>query len=81
LPVTRRCGYLRGEIAEEWLEQHFPERKDKVLHRIRAIRGGSSMTRISRPECAAKAFYAEEMAKLFELACRKAVSTSVGPTF
>lgn len=28
------------DLFKEWLEQHFPDRKDKVLNRIRNIRGG-----------------------------------------
>jgi DNA repair photolyase len=27
-------------IFEEWLTQHFPERREKVLHRLREMRGG-----------------------------------------
>ena len=29
-----------AEIFERWLEDHFPDRKERVLHRIREIRGG-----------------------------------------
>ena len=29
-----------GELFEQWLTQHFPERKDKVLGRIRELHGG-----------------------------------------
>ncbi|HEV3143149.1 MAG TPA: PA0069 family radical SAM protein [Gemmataceae bacterium] len=29
-----------AEIFTNWLEQHFPERKDKVLNRLRELRGG-----------------------------------------
>ena len=29
-----------GDLFENWLTQHFPDRKDKVLNRIREIRGG-----------------------------------------
>jgi DNA repair photolyase len=28
------------ELFQEWLEQHFPEKKEKVLGRVRAMRGG-----------------------------------------
>jgi DNA repair photolyase len=39
------CGLLRlphgvGSLFEQWLTQHLPERKAKVLNRIRATRGG-----------------------------------------
>jgi DNA repair photolyase len=29
-----------GELFEQWLERHFPDRKDKVLGRIRDVHGG-----------------------------------------
>jgi DNA repair photolyase len=42
-----RAGYtvmrLPGAVAglfEKWLEEHFPDRKDKVLNRVRDLRGG-----------------------------------------
>ena len=38
--VTLRLPHGVGPLFEQWLSQHFPDRKDKVLHRIRAIRGG-----------------------------------------
>jgi DNA repair photolyase len=34
---------LPGAVAglfEKWLEEHFPDRKDKVLNRVRDLRGG-----------------------------------------
>jgi DNA repair photolyase len=29
-----------GPLFEAWLERHYPERKDKVLRRIREVHGG-----------------------------------------
>ena len=29
------------DIFAEWLERHVPERRDKVLNRVREIRGGA----------------------------------------
>src|SRR4029078_3811493 len=44
---ARTAGYvlmrLPGAVAglfEGWLAEHFPDRKDKVLHRIQELRGG-----------------------------------------
>jgi len=31
-------------LFERWLDEHFPERKAKVLSRIRAIRGGDRLS-------------------------------------
>ncbi|HEX2644532.1 MAG TPA: PA0069 family radical SAM protein [Thermoanaerobaculia bacterium] len=38
LPV-RLPGAVAG-LFETWLEEHFPDRKEKVLHRIQSMRGG-----------------------------------------
>lgn len=35
-----RLPYSVSEIFADWLERHFPHRKDLVLNRIREIRGG-----------------------------------------
>jgi DNA repair photolyase len=35
-----RLPYGVGDLFEEWLTRHYPERKDKILGRIRDLRGG-----------------------------------------
>ncbi len=37
--VLRLPGAVSG-LFEEWLERHFPDRKEKVLNRLRDLRGG-----------------------------------------
>jgi len=37
--VLRLPGAVGG-LFESWLEEHFPDRKEKVLHRVREMRGG-----------------------------------------
>ena len=39
--IPLRPPYAIKELFEQWLEAHFPDRKDKVLNRLREIRGGS----------------------------------------
>src|SRR5205085_7522071 len=38
--VTLRLPHAVAPLFEEWLGHHFPDRKDKVLGRIRDLRGG-----------------------------------------
>jgi DNA repair photolyase len=38
--IMLRLPYGVKDIFTEWLSQHFPERKDKVLNRVRDLRGG-----------------------------------------
>ena len=38
--IVVRLPYKVKELFEDWLEQHYPDRKDKVLNKIRDMRGG-----------------------------------------
>ena len=38
--ITLRLPYGVKDLFEAWLEEHFPDRKQKVLNRIRDLRGG-----------------------------------------
>jgi DNA repair photolyase len=67
-----RLPYAVKSLFEQWLEQHYPERKDKVLNRIRAIRGGKLNDANFKARMRGEGIFADEMAKLFQLACRKA---------
>lgn len=59
-------------LFEDWLERHFPDRKQKVMNRVRAARGG----RVNDPRFGSRmrgeGFFAEQTAQIFELACRRA---------
>ena len=54
------------------MEQHFPERKEKVLNRLRELRGG----RLSEPRFGLRmrgqGVIAEQVRDLFRLSCAKA---------
>jgi DNA repair photolyase len=67
-----RLPYQVAPLFEAWLETHFPQRKEKVLNRIRAIRGG----RLNDPRFGSRmhgeGFYADEIERLFKLARRRA---------
>jgi len=70
--VQLRLPHAVAPLFEAWLTQHLPQRKDKVLNRIRAIRGG----RLNDPRFGSRmkgeGVFAEQIAALFSLACRKA---------
>jgi DNA repair photolyase len=67
-----RLPFAVAPLFERWLDEHFPERKEKVLSRIRAIRGGEKLsdprwgTRIK-----GEGIFAEQIAALFQISCRK----------
>lgn len=70
--VVLRLPFAVAPLFEQWLEQHFPQRKEKVLNRIRALRNG----RLNDPRFGSRmkgeGIFAHQLADLFRLACRKA---------
>jgi DNA repair photolyase len=77
--VTLRLPHGVGPLFEQWLGQHFPDRKDKVLHRIRAIRGGKLNDPRFNSRMRGEGIFAEQIRSLFALACRKAGIDGRGP--
>jgi DNA repair photolyase len=67
-----RLPYQVAPLFEAWLETHYPERKDKVLNRIRAIRGGKLNDPRFGSRMRGEGFYADEIAALFRLSTRRA---------
>lgn len=69
--VMLRLPYAVAELFESWLDQHFPERKEKVLGRIRQVRGG----RLNDPRFFSRMRgegpYAEQVDRLFRVTCRR----------
>jgi len=77
--VTVRLPYGVGDLFERWLTQHFPERKEKVLQRIRAIRGGKLNDPRFSSRMRGEGIFAQQIESLFALACRKAGIDGRGP--
>jgi DNA repair photolyase len=70
--ILLRLPYAVAPLFEQWLTQHFPGKKDKVLGRIRAIRGGKLYNSEFDRRMTGEGIFAEQIAKMFEVACRKA---------
>jgi len=66
-------------IFEQWLEQNFPEKKDKVLHRIRAIRGGKLNDSRFGSRMRGEGIFADQISQMFHIARRKAGFPDDGP--
>jgi DNA repair photolyase len=66
-------------IFEEWLEQNFPEKKDKVLNRIRAIRGGKLNDPRFGSRMRGEGIFADQISQMFHVARRKAGLKEEGP--
>jgi DNA repair photolyase len=70
--VTLRLPHAVAPLFEQWLENHFPERKDKVLNRLRALRGGKLYDAEFGKRMRGEGIFADQMDQMFDVACRKA---------
>jgi len=66
-----RLPWAIAPLFEHWLEEHFPEKKEKVLQRIRHIRNG----KINDPRwdfrTKGEGIFAEQIRSMFEVSCRR----------
>jgi len=67
-----RLPYANAPLFEKWLETHFPGHKDKVLNRLKSLRGGKLYHSQWGTRMRGEGIFAEQMAQMFEVARRKA---------
>src|SRR6185503_5339440 len=77
--VALRLPFAVKSLFEDWLDQNYPEKKNKVLSRVREIRGGKLNDANFKSRMRGEGIYAEQMAKLFQLARRKSGITERWP--
>jgi DNA repair photolyase len=68
------------DLFQEWLDRHFPDRKQKVLHRIQSLRGGKLNNSEFGSRMRGQGIFAEQIRGLFKMACRKAGIPPKGPS-
>jgi DNA repair photolyase len=65
---------LPGAVAplfEAWLDEHFPERKRKILGRVRDLRGGKLYDARWGVRGRGEGAFAAQIEAMFDVACRK----------
>src|SRR5260221_4649179 len=66
-------------VFQEWLERNFPQKKEKILGRIRAIRGG----KLNDPRFGSRmgrgGIFADQISQIFHVTCRKLDLPEDGP--
>ena len=67
-----RLPWAVAPLFEHWLEEHFPDRKDKVLGRIRHLRGNRLNNSQWHIRMTGEGIFAKQIASLFEVGCRRA---------
>jgi DNA repair photolyase len=69
--VVLRLPHALAGMFEQWLETHVPGKKDRVLNRIRALRGGAlNDSRFDR-RMEGEGVFAEQISRMFEVGCRR----------
>jgi DNA repair photolyase len=67
-----RLPWAVAPLFEHWLEEHFPDRKKKVLGRIRHLRGNDRLNNSQwHTRMTGEGVFAEQIASLFEVGCRR----------
>jgi len=69
--VLRLPGAVQA-IFDDWLTTHYPDRKGKVLNRIRSIRGGRLSDARFGSRMHGEGNFARQIEDLFDMACRQA---------
>jgi DNA repair photolyase len=67
-----RLPWAVAPLFEHWLEEHFPDRKEKVLRRIRHLRGNRLNNSQWHTRMTGEGIFAEQIALLFKVGCRRA---------
>src|SRR5213080_468687 len=67
-----RLPWAVAPLFEHWLEEHFPDRKEKVLRRIRHLRGNRINNSQWHTRMTGEGIFAEQIASMFKIGCRRA---------
>ncbi|PYJ07746.1 MAG: radical SAM protein [Verrucomicrobia bacterium] len=78
--VTLRLPYAVAPLFEQWLTQHLPDKKDKILNRIRALRDGKLNDSRFGTRMTGQGIFADQIESLFDVARRKAGLADHAPT-
>src|SRR5436189_1729890 len=69
--VVLRLPWAVAPLFEQWLEENFSDRKDKVLNRVRDLRGGKLYDAQWGVRGRGEGIFAEQIEALFDVTCRK----------
>ena len=69
--IPLRLPFAVKHIFSDWLARHFPDRKEKVLNRIRSLRGGKLNQADFGARMRGEGLWAEQLRGMFSVATRK----------
>lgn len=59
------------DLFTDWLEQHYPDRKQKVIHKIKDLRGGKLNDSTFGKRFSGEGNYAQQISDLFTVHCNR----------
>lgn len=69
--VILRLPYGVEALFQNWLDENFPDRKEKILNRLRDMRGGKLNDSRFGERMGGKGAYADQIAQIFDITTRK----------
>lgn len=69
--VVLRLPHAVKELFSGWLEEHLPDRKEKILSRIRSLRGGKLSDTRFGTRMRGGGIFAQQIHALFTLGCKQ----------
>jgi DNA repair photolyase len=69
--IMLRLPHAVKDLFADWLERHFPDRREKVLNRLRDLRGGVLYDSRYGARMRGEGPFAEQVRQVFEVSCRK----------
>ena len=74
-----RLPHAVAPLFERWLDTHFPQKKEKILNRIRSVRGGELNDYRFGSRMRGEGILADQISQMFHVACRKVGLPEDGP--
>jgi DNA repair photolyase len=69
--VLLRLPWAVAPLFERWLDEHYPDRKQKVLNRVRFLRDGKLYDARWGVRQRGEGIFAEQLDAIFDITCRK----------
>jgi len=69
--IFMRLPFEIKELFREWLGEHYPDRKERIIHHIRAMKGGRDNNPDFHERFRGRGPYAEAIKARFQAACRR----------
>jgi DNA repair photolyase len=70
--VVLRLPYAVKDVFLDWLDRHAPSKKDRVIARLRELRGGKLYDATFGARLRGEGIFAEQIKQLFEVSARRA---------